>query len=466
MNLNSHEKYNLEVVAMPVSVEMKNFVNNNEKNAINDLFKIIKIPTVTAKGSENTSAILRELEVIFSSLGFESSITNTEGLPVFTAFLDNKKPKTLLFYNHYDVQPAEPLDKWNSSPFQPEIRDGRIFGRGVADNKGEIIVRVYAMKMLQELEGEIPINIKFVIEGEEEVSSPNLPGFVENNRDFLDADACIWEFGGKNVSGKQQIWAGVKGICYVQLKTTGPKKELHSSVGAIVNNPANQMVAALASLRDDSTDKILIENYYDVIVKPSEDLMKALDNIEFDEKKQKTEWGIKNFIQGSTGRELLEKYYFDPTCTICGIWSGWQGSGGKTVLPAEAHAKIDFRLVPDQTPDRVIELLQAHFKKNGFDVEIEWYEGYPPAYTSLNDPFVTVLRDTMKDVYGHEPIIHPWSAGSGPLYLFSDLMPVLSIGVGNAGSNSHGPNENIEVEDFKLGQVCIATLISRMASNP
>ncbi|MFW9997804.1 MAG: M20/M25/M40 family metallo-hydrolase [Candidatus Odinarchaeota archaeon] len=450
---------------MSYKAEMKQIVDKSIKDAITDLFKLVEIPTVTAKGGDSTPAILQELNRIFNALDFETSIVETPGQPVFTAFLDNKKPKTLLFYNHYDVQPAEPLDKWTSPPFQPEVRNGKIFGRGIADNKGEIIVRAYAIKMLQELRIEIPVNIKFVIEGEEEVSSPNLPLFVDKHRNFLAADACIWEFGGKNISGRQQIWAGVKGICYVQLKTTGPKKDLHSAFGAIVPNPANHLVAALASLRDDLTDKILIENYYDPVINPSEDLLKALEDIEFNEEKYKVEWGIDTFLKGNTGKELLMSYYFNPTCTVCGIWSGWQGEGGKTVLPAVAQAKIDFRLVPNQTPDRVIALLQAHFKKHRFNVEIEWFEGSPPAYTPLNDPFVKLLREVMRDVYNHDPIIHPWSAGSGPLYLFSDLMPVLSVGVGNASSNVHGPDENIEVEDFKTGQLCIANLILKMGSN-
>jgi acetylornithine deacetylase/succinyl-diaminopimelate desuccinylase-like protein len=377
------------------------------------------------------------------------------------------------------------------------VRDGRIWGRGVADNKGEVIVRVSAIKMLQALRGDVPINIKFIIEGEEEVASPNLGEFALKNQEFFqDVQGCIWEFGGTNASGIQQIIAGVKGICYVQLKTKGPKKDLHSALGVFIDNPANHLIAALASLRDDKTDRILIPDHYTNVIEISPEMEEAVKKVSesfdedkhkkqwgidsymhnltgydeavkkvsesFDEDKHKKQWGIDSYMHNLTGYDLQSKYYFSPTCTICGIWSGWQGVGSKTVLPATAHAKLDFRLVPNQKPEDVINSLKKHFIQNNFNVEIEWWEGYTPAYTPLTEPFVSTVKNTIQKVYQHEPVIHPWSAGSGPLYLFSDHVPVLSIGVGNAGSNAHSPNENIILEDFKQGQICIARLIEAM----
>ena len=449
--------------------DLEKYAKNNLDKALEDLFKLTKIPTVTAKGGEHSSEAIAELKRIFNQLDFETTVTLTKGEPVFTSASKTNKPKTLLFYDHYDVQPAEPFDQWTSLPFEPEIREGKIYGRGVADNKGNIIARVYAVKMIQELHGELPVNVKFIIEGEEEVSSPNLKEYVDSHHEFLFSNqtSCIWEFGGTNAQGMQEIWAGVKGICYVQLKTMGPKRDLHSAYGAVVENPANHLVAALASLRNDQTDRILIEHYYDPIVDPSMEQLEAISAINDtrDEDKEKEQLGIKKFIGDLHGEELLQKYYFSPTCTICGIWSGWQGEGGKTVLPAEAYAKLDFRLVPNQTPENVIQMLQDHFKKNNFNVEIEWYEGYRPAFTPLSVPFVSIVKETMLEVYGYTPIIHPWSPGSGPLYLFSDHIPVLSIGVGHAGSRAHAPNENIKVEDFKQGQVCLARLIQKIAES-
>ncbi|MFX0016492.1 MAG: M20/M25/M40 family metallo-hydrolase [Promethearchaeota archaeon] len=442
----------------------------NLEKSLDDLFKLTRIPTVTAKGGEHSSDALVELQRICNQLGFKCSIINTKGEPIFIAELNANQPKTLLFYNHYDVQPAEPLDQWITPPFEPEIREGKIYGRGVADNKGNILARVYAVKIIQELQnGILPVNVKFIIEGEEEVSSPHLKEFVDSHNDFLFSDqtVCIWEFGGTNATGKQTIWAGVKGICYVQVKSTGPIRDLHSAYGAIIENPANHLVSALASLRDDQTDKILIEHYYKPIIPPSEEVLEAISMVErdFDEEKQKEQLGVKSFIGGLQGEALLKKYYLTPTCTICGIWSGWQGIGGKTVLPAEAYAKLDFRLVPNQTPTDVIQKLHTHFQTHNFNVEIEWFEGYPPASTSLSDPFVGLLKETMTEVYGHNPIIHPWSPASGPMYLFADHIPTLSIGVSNAGSYGHAPNENILVEDFKQGQVCIARFMEKMAES-
>jgi acetylornithine deacetylase/succinyl-diaminopimelate desuccinylase-like protein len=449
--------------------ELEKFAEENLDNAFEDLFKLTRIPTVTAKGGEYSSDAIAELNRIFRQLDFETDVSKTKGEPVFTSVSKTDKPKTILFYDHYDVQPAEPFDQWKSPPFEPEIREEKIYGRGIADNKGNIITRIHAVKMIQELRGELPVNVKFIIEGEEEVSSPNLKEYVDSHHEFLFSDhtSCIWEFGGSNTQGIQEIWAGVKGICYVQLKTTGPIRDLHSAYGAIVENPANHLVAALASLRNDHSDKILIENYYKPISAPSKEVLEAISKLKntLDEDKQKEQLGVQKFIGNLQGEELLKKYYLSPTCTICGIWSGWQGEGGKTVLPAEAHAKLDFRLVPNQTPEDVIQMLRGHFKKYNFNVEIEWFEGYRPAFTPLSVPFVALLKEVMLEVYGHEPLIHPWSPGSGPLYLFADHIPVLSIGVGNAGSRAHAPNENINVGDFKQGQVCIARLIEKLAES-
>ena len=449
-------------------VEMTEYVEKHVDESLKDLFNLIAIPTVTAKGGEHSKFAISELKKIFSKLGFKIAIYETKGQPIFPAELNNNAKNTLMFYDHYDVQPAEPLDLWDSPPFpkEPVIREGRLWGRGVADNKGEIIVRASAIKMVQELRGDVPINIKFIIEGEEETSSPNLGDFTLKNPDFFhDVQGCIWEFGGTNASGIQEIYAGVKGICYVQLKTTGPERDLHSALGAIIDNPANHLIAALASLRDDKTDHILLPDHYSNIIDISPEMETAVKKAGefFDEEKQKQQWGIDSYMHNLTGYELHSKYYFSPTCTICGVWSGWQGVGGKTVLPAIAQAKLDFRLVPNQKPQDVITALKKHFERNKFNVEIEWWEGYAPAYTPLTDPFVSTVKNTMQEVYQHEPIVHPWSAGSGPLYLFSDHVPVLSIGVGNAGSNAHSPNENIILEDFKQGQICIARLIESMA---
>ncbi len=453
---------------LPVE-EMTQYVDENIKSTLDNLFRLVKIPTVTAKDKdrEYSALAIKELQKMFETMNFKTDIIETKGQPVFIAHYDADKPNTLLFYDHYDVQPAEPFDSWDNPPFEPEIKDNIIFGRGVADNKGEIIVRASAVELLQKLRGDLPVNIKFIIEGEEEVSSPNLASFVKENLDFVkgkENTRCIWEFGGKNASGVQELWAGVKGICYVQLRTTGPTNDLHSALGAIVENPANHLVAALASLRDDKNDRILLKDYYKTIIKPNDELLKEITNVanSFDENRHKDAWGVKQFINELSGTDLLKKYYLSPTCTICGIWAGWQEEGLKTVLPATAHAKLDFRLVPNQTPEDVINKLRNHFSENNFNIEIEWYKGYRPAYTPLTDPFVQVVKQSMREVYNQDPIIHPWNAGSGPMYLFADHIPVLSIGVGHTGSNAHSPNENIFMDDFKQGQILIARLMENM----
>ncbi|MFC2053789.1 M20/M25/M40 family metallo-hydrolase, partial [Chloroflexota bacterium] len=382
--------------------------------------------------------------------GFDVQIMTTDGAPVVFGERYGRSDKTLLIYNHYDVQPPEPLDLWDSPPFEPSLREGILYGRGVADDKGPIVSRLLAIDALLEQDGELPCNIKFIIEGEEETSSVHLHDFVENNQEMLSADGCIWEFGGVDHRETPMQYLGLRGICYVELSVETAKVDTHSGTGgSIFPNAAWRLVWALRSLKE-SDGRIRIPGFYDLVKKPSprdRQYMAALPEVAAEYKER---YGVKYFLKGLTGGvDLRIAEVFEPTCTICGLTSGYQGPGSKTVLPARASAKVDFRLVPDQQPLEILDQLRIHLDNQGFeDIQIEYLGGEPPARTDPDDPFVKLVVETAEPVYGHPMQIVPMVGGSGPSYPFVHLLklPVATAGPGHPGSLAHAPNENLRLD--------------------
>ncbi|MDI6789025.1 MAG: M20/M25/M40 family metallo-hydrolase, partial [Planctomycetota bacterium] len=361
---------------------------------------------------------------------------------------------TILFYNHYDVQPPDPLSEWVTGPFTAEIRSGRLFGRGAVDNKGNLIARFSAIKSFLDTGQALPVNIKFLIDGAEEIGSPGLVQFIEKYRSKLDAEFCIWELGKTNEKGAPELSLGVKGILYLELYVKGPKEDLHSSRGIIIPNSAWRLNWALSSLKA-SDERILINGFYDDCLKPTADDIRILSNNLLNEPKTKKEVGIKSFLLNLSGRDLLKRYFYQPALNINGITTGYQGPGHKTVLPKEASAKIDFRLVPEQRPDDIVIKLRRHLDLRGFrDVKIVSSHGYPPARTPLNHPtlkkYLAPLNKLARKTYGKDFIIEPLSPASGPMYLFTSVlkMPCLAMGIGRSDSNLHAPNENIIISDY------------------
>jgi acetylornithine deacetylase/succinyl-diaminopimelate desuccinylase-like protein len=399
--------------------------------------------------------------------GFAVEILATGGAPVVFAERKGRLNKTILFYNHYDVQPPEPLELWESPPFEPTIRDGKLYARGVSDDKGHIVSRLHAIDALLEVDGELPCNIKFIIEGEEETSSVHLHSFVEENQERLAADACIWEFGGVDFREVPMQYLGMRGICYVELSVTTASIDSHSGLGgSIFPNAAWRLVWALNTLKGPD-EHIKIPGHYDLVIPPSQhdrELMEALPEVS---EEYKTRYGVDHFlgdIQG--GVELLIAEVFEPTCTICGLTSGYQGPGSKTVLPARASAKVDFRLVPNQTPEDVLIKLRKYLDDQGFsDVEITYLGGEPPARTSPDDPFVALVNRTAEPVYGVPMQIAPMVGGSGPNYPFIHLLklPVVTAGVGYPGSQAHAPNENMRIDLYLKGAQHIARILKEFS---
>jgi acetylornithine deacetylase/succinyl-diaminopimelate desuccinylase-like protein len=417
-----------------------------------ELSRLSAQPSVAAQnwGLQECAALVAEM---LEKRGFSVEILATEGAPVVygeRAGGPGRQDKTLLIYNHYDVQPPEPLELWDSPPFEPTLREGKLYARGVSDDKGQFTSRLFAIDALLATQGELPCNVKFVVEGEEEVSSLHLKEFVHENKDRLAADACVWEFGGVDHREVPMEYLGLRGICYVELSVETAKSDVHSGLGgSIFPNAAWRLVWALNSLKGPD-ERIRIPGYYDNVIPPSEqdrELMAALPEVA-DEYKQR--YGIDHFLKGLTGGvELRIAEVFEPTCTICGLTSGYQGPGSKTVLPAKASAKVDFRLVPNQTPEEVLEKLRQHLDQEGFsDVQVTLLGGEAPARTDPNDPFIDLVVRTAEPVFGMPMQVVPMTGGSGPNHPFIHELglPVATAGAGYPGTLAHAPNENIRLD--------------------
>ncbi|MBE0684123.1 MAG: M20/M25/M40 family metallo-hydrolase [Anaerolineales bacterium] len=429
--------------------KLDSYIDKNLDKSLEELKRYVSQPSISAQnlGLKECAAIVKEM---LERRGFKAQVMATDGAPVVFGERKGKSDKTLLIYNHYDVQPPEPLELWESPPFEPQIRNGKMYGRGVSDDKSHLTSRLHAIDAILKNEGDLPCNIKFIVEGEEETSSVHLHGFIKENLALLKADACIWEFGGVDHRDKPMQYLGLRGICYVELSVTSLETDVHSGLGgSILPNAAWRLTWALASLKG-VDERIRIPGFYDDVVPPSardRELMDALPDVA-DE--YKTRYGAKGFIKGLTGgTDLKMEEVFVPTCTICGLTSGYQGPGSKTVQPAFASAKVDFRLVPNQKPEDILKKLRAHLDAEGFsDVKIDFLGGEPAARTNPDDPFVKIVVDTAEEIYDAKMEIVPMIGGSGPSYPFvHDLgLPVVTMGLGYPDTKAHAPNENIRID--------------------
>jgi len=448
--------------------KLDSYLEKNLDKSIAELSRLVAQPSISAQGIG-----LKECANLVADMlrarGFTAEVMATDGAPVVFAERKGKTDKTLLFYNHYDVQPPEPLELWETPPFEPSLRGGKLYGRGVSDDKGHIVSRLHAIDSILETEGELPCNIKFIIEGEEETSSVHLHDFIRENKAKLKADACIWEFGGVDHRDVPMQYLGLRGICYVELSVESLGTDVHSGIGgSILPNAAWRLVWALSTLKGPD-ERIRIPGFYDNIVAPSardRELMDALPDVA-DEYKRR--FGAKEFIKGLTGgTDLKMEEVFTPTCTICGLTSGYQGPGSKTVQPAFASAKVDFRLVIGQMPEDIVKKLRTHLDAEGFsDVQINFLGGEPAARTDPDDSFVRTVVQAAEEVYEFPMEIVPTVGGSGPNYPFvHDLgLPVATAGLGHPDTRAHAPNENVRVDLYLKHARHMARVIKEFADH-
>jgi acetylornithine deacetylase/succinyl-diaminopimelate desuccinylase-like protein len=425
-------------------------IEAHEDEYLGRLLQVIRQPSIAAGGlglTEMADLVADALTVA----GFRAEQVPTDGPPVVLARLDGQRQQTLLFYNHYDVQPVDPIDEWESPPFEPLLRDGRLYGRGVADNKGAMIARLCAVETYLRLRDRLPVNLTWVIEGEEEIGSPHVHQFVAARKDLLrEPFGCLWEAGGKNAREQYEMALGCKGLLYLELRTKEASQDLHSALAAGVVSPTWRLLWALNSVKG-ADGRIRIPGFYEDVRPPTPAQRQALAGWDYPEEEDRALYGIDAFLDGLSGEVLKEQLLFGPTFNVDGFHSGYGGPGSKTVLPCEAFAKADFRLVPDQRPERVLEGLRAHLDAEGFgDVDIAWWHGEAPVAGDPEHPFVRMAVRAAEALHGRAPAVLPLMAGTGPIHLLCDQfgVPVVTGGVGHADSRAHAPNENIRVADF------------------
>lgn len=374
--------------------------------------------------------------------------------------------RTLLLYNHYDVQPPEPLDLWDSPPYAGDVRDGKFYARGVADDRGDFLSRVLAIRAYKATLGDLPLRLRWFVEGEEEIGSPNLEPAIRGNMDKLRADWCAWEGSWRTDDGKEQVVCGLKGMLYVELHSTGPNHDAHSGYGGVLPNPAWRLVTALATLRDDKGNFIM-DGLEELVDRPSEADMRAAEAMPYDEAAAMQVYGIDHWQRGLRGREALYAEMFDPTANVAGFYSGYSGPGPKTIVPSKATVKMDFRLVPHQTPEKMLELLRAHLDARGYsDIEIVQLGSLLPAKTAVDSPLVKAAAAVWEDLGEGSAVVAPMTGGSGPMSLITDVLGIPTViagGVAYAGSRVHSPNENIRLADFKQGVRYWGRLFARLA---
>ena len=426
------------------------------------LARLVAIPSVSAEGRGLPEAAAA-VRVLLEELGLTTELHATAGAPVVYGQLEAQPGHpTILFYNHYDVQPADPLEEWETSPFELAERDGYWYGRGVSDDKGQLVSRLAGLHWYREKHGSLPFGVKFVVEGEEEIGSPNLADYVAARAEQLAADGCVWEFGGVTASGRPMTYFGLKGIACIALRVRTASHDLHSSLGAVVENPIFRLAAAIAGLRD-RDGRVLIPGFYDGVV-PFTPAQEALIDALPDEAAELADvYGVAGYIGGVTGAQFQRQLLGQPNINFNGFHSGYGGPGSKTVLPATAEVKIDFRLVPGQDPARILELLRSHLDAQGFtDVDIDELETHEFAARSDADhPFVRHTIDALRQAYGQEPVVYPSVAGSGPRHPFVEHLgvPVDGMGCSHPGSRVHSPNENVRVADFETSVVALLRLM-------
>ena len=336
------------------------WVDTNIGELVSDLQSLIRQPSISAK-NEGIEDCAKLVAKILKQSGIKSQILRLKkGIaPVVFAEVKSKKnpTKTLLFYNHYDVQPVEPIELWTDKPFSGKIKGNKIFGRGASDDKGELITRIKAVQAFLKTNGDVPCNIKFLIEGEEETGSEHIENYLKKYKKKFSCDGVIWEFGYIDSKNRPIVGLGMKGLLYVELSKKESVRDAHSSLAVIIKNPAWRLIEAVNTLRD-SKGKILVKDWYKEVKSLSKLEMKIIKNEPIDESSFKKEYGIKDFVDNKKGLELKKALVGDPTCNIAGFVSGYTGKGAKTVLPGHALMKIDFRLVPKMDPKKQIARLK------------------------------------------------------------------------------------------------------------
>lgn len=437
-----------------------------------ELFEFLRIPSVSAKSDhdEDTRNAARWVFDQLTAAGLEAEVLETPGHPVVLGEWRGAgaDAPTVLIYGHYDVQPPEPLDLWHSPPFEPEVRDGNIYARGAADDKGQLFLHIKALEAHLKTRGSLPVNVVVLAEGEEEIGSPNLVPFVKEYRDRLGAETVVISDSAMFGPGIPSILFSLRGLAYFEIHATGPNSDLHSGAyGGAVANPANALAKLVAELHDEE-GRITIPGFYDDVLQPPADTLANIESLPFDAEGYTGPLGVPP-VGGEKKFSVLERLWTRPTCDVNGMLSGYTGEGAKTVLPSKAMAKVSFRLVPDQSPGRVKDLLEAHIKEAtppGIHFEVVELHGGRPWKANLEGPLFDAASRALERSFGARPVL-TGEGGSIPIVVeFEEILgaSALLIGFALPGANMHAPNEWFATDCFDRGIDTLIHLYDELAS--
>jgi acetylornithine deacetylase/succinyl-diaminopimelate desuccinylase-like protein len=452
---------------------MTDFFTTHRARIRDELFEFLRIPSVSARSEHNpdTKRAAEWISDAMRKIGLETKIHPTPGHPIVVGeWRGAPGSPTLLIYGHYDVQPAEPLDLWHTPPFEPTIRDGKIFARGSVDDKGQLYLHIKALESHLVTSGKLPMNVIVVAEGEEEVGSVNLEQFIEAHKKELACEAVVISDSTMFAPGLPSILSSLRGLAYFQIDVVGPASDLHSGIyGGAVVNPAMALARILATMHDDADGKVAIPGFYDDVRDWGDAARQDIKRLPFDDEHFRQEVGAPA-LGGETNFSTLERIWTRPTCEVNGLLSGYTGEGAKTVLPARAMAKVSCRLVPDQTPEKTGELMRAHVTKvapKGVTVTVTQLHGGKPWRSQPSGKYFEAARDALKEAFGRDVVV---TGEGGSIPVVGDFerilkVPVLLIGFGLPGENAHAPNEWMSVENFEKGMVAMAGMWKRLSGS-
>ena len=452
-------------------VRVIDFIHANRDRYIAELKQYLAIPSVSAL-PEHAADVKRCAEWTADEMrrvGLENvRLVETPGNPIVCAdWLHAPGAPTMLFYGHYDVQPVDPVNLWESPPFEATVRDGEIYARGAADDKGQVFMHLKAIEAYLKKDGTLPVNIKLVIEGEEEVGSVNLDTFVRANRSALAADVIVISDSAMFDRGVPSICYSLRGLVYFQIDLRGTKSDLHSGVfGGAVANPATVLAQVLAQMKDRG-GRVKIPGFYDAVRPLSEEERAAWKTLPFNEKKYKKDLGAPK-LTGESGYSVLERVWARPTFDVNGLISGFTGEGAKTVIPAVAMAKVSMRLVPDQHPDQIAKLFEDYVRKvtpKTVELKITRMHGGLPWITEYHNPFVQAAGRAIEQGFGRAPVFCREGGSIPVVSTFQQELqaPAVLFGVGLPDENAHAPNERLDLGNFHSGIVASAILYGELA---
>lgn len=443
------------------------YVEQNKDRFIAELFTLLKQPSISSQGI-GVEECAKLLSGMMKAAGIQTEILPMGGRnnpPLVYGEIRSPGAKvTLLIYGHFDVQPPEPLDAWNSSPFEPVIRNGRIFARGSADNKGQLFAHIKAVEAIRKTGNTLPVNLKFLMDPEEEIGSPSLEEFVKNNAKRFAADVAYNSDGAQDPSGPILSF-GNRGNCHIEINHQEANRDLHSGqFGGPVPNPNWRMIEFLGTLRN-ADGRVAIEGFYDDVVPPTPVEKEAMERIPLNVSETLRQLGLRHFA-GPKEMSYWEKIMFQPTLEICGYTSGYGGKGTKTVLPCKTNVKISLRLVKNQGCRDILEKFKKHMEKHGFaDFDVQYAYGYQPSKTPIDHPMSQAIIRSVKKAFEKDPIIYPVTGGSNPSSILTDVIgvPVVKVPYASHDECNHAPNENLVIDLFLKGIKCSATVFYELS---